>query len=101
MGFSAGDHRFDSVCLPCAPWVNWLARSQLKCPSGVFVLGARGEDHAKFTHRIKFRVAICFDYTSGVLSPNLKPIMLCKADITGRCIFFFLGGGGIQVIVYL
>ena len=29
-------------CLPCAPWVNWLARSQLKCPSGVFVLGARG-----------------------------------------------------------
>ena len=41
MGFSAGDHRFDSVCLPCAPWVNWLARSQLKCPSGVFVLGAR------------------------------------------------------------
>ena len=42
VGSSAGDHRFDFVCLPCAPWVNWLARSQLKCPSGVFVLGARG-----------------------------------------------------------
>ena len=42
MGFSAGGQRFDSVCLPCAPWVNWLAQSQFKCPSGVFVLGARG-----------------------------------------------------------
>ena len=52
MGFSAGDHRFDSACLPCAPWVNWLARSQLKCPSGVFVLGARG---MTLTHSLDFK----------------------------------------------